>query len=236
MTGAAHTVTVRAAEVETDGGSRLAPASVVGGVGGLVFVVTVVVQNVLRAVDLPANNASATSVSAYYAAHHVTSIFLAALYPLGAVGLAAFVGALLSKLLSPAVRAPALAGALGAAGIIATYTMTLASDTALAQYVHRGHPAADVVSAMWITHNAIFGVLLVSIGVALAGLSAACAGAGLLPTSWKRFGLLGAVALLVAGGCTPALVDGSKVIVVGLVGFISWLLFVASAATALLRR
>lgn len=223
--------------VEPRGGvTKLVSASVVGGVGGLAFVASVIAQNILRSINLPSGNASAASVSAYYGSHHSTSLVLAALYPIGAVGLAAFLGALLSRLWSPTVRAPALAGAFGATGIIAMFTMTLATDTALAQYVHRGHPAAAVVSAMWIAHNAVFGLLLVSIGIALAGLSAASAGAGLVPSAWKPVGLLAGVALAVAGGFTPALVGGSKILGLGLAGFVVWVVFVAAVAVALLRR
>lgn len=214
----------------------LVPGDLVGGVGGLAFVASVVAQNVLRSVHLPANNASAATVSAYYASHHSTSLALAALYPVGAIGLAAFLGALLSRLWSPTVRAAALAGAFGGTGIIAMFTMTLATDTALAEYVHRGQHAAGVVSAMWITHNAIFGLLLVSIGVALAGLSAATATAGLVPAAWKKVGLIAAAALVVTGACNPALVGGSKLLYLGLAGFIAWVLFVTSAAVALLRQ
>jgi|SRR5579884_2274016 len=235
MTHAVASVTTTAPG-QVRGATKLAPAQLVGGIGGLVFAVSVAAQNLLRSVDLPGDNANPASVTAYYASHRGVTLALAALYPIGALGLAAFLGALLSRLSAPAVRGAALAGGFGGAGIIAMFTVTLATDTALAQYVHHGHPAPDVVSAMWLTHNAVFGVLLVSIGVALAGLSAASAGAGLVPAAWKRVGLIGAIALAVAGGCTPALLDGSKVLILGLLGFLTWLLFVATAAIALIRR
>jgi hypothetical protein len=214
----------------------LLPAGLVGGVGGLVFVATVVAQNVVRAKDLPANDAGAASVAAYYAAHHGTTVLLAALYPVGALGLACFLGAMLSRLSAAGVRAPALAGAFGATGIIAMFTMTVATDVALAEYVHRGSASAAVVSALWVLHNAVFGVLLVSIGVALIGFSAAAAADGLVPDAWKGIGLVGGIALAVAGACTPAIVDGSKVIGVGLVGFVAWGVFVVTCAVALIRR
>lgn len=213
---------------------RLAPAGMVGGIGGLLFVVTVVVQNVVRAGNLPANDASTAKIVAYYAGHLGTTELLAALYPVGAIGLACFLGALLSRL-PGAVRAPALAGGFGATGIIAMFTMTVATDVALAEYVHRGAPGTAEVSALWVLHNAVFAVLLVSIGVALAGLSAAAAAAGVVANAWKGIGLLGGIALAVAGACAPAIVGGSAILGLGLVGFIAWLLFVVVTAIALLR-
>lgn len=217
--------------------AALAPASLVGGIGGLVFVATVIAQNAIRGLTGPALNASAASVTQFYASHRASTFVLACLYPLGAAGLAAFAGTLGSRLAaSGPSRAPALAGVLGAAGIFATYTMTIATDLALAGYVHRGGPEPGVVSALWVTHNTVFGVLLVSIAVALAGLSAAAAACGLVAKPWKAVGAVGALALAVTGAATPALVDGSRLIGLGLAGFLGWIAFVVAAALALLRR
>lgn len=215
--------------------ASLVPAELVGGIGGLVFVVTVVAQNIVRANSLPADDASATKVIGYYAGHLGTTELLAGLYVLGAVGLMCWLGALLSRLVAEAERASAIAGGFAASGIVAMFTMTVASDVALAEYVHRGAPSAGAVSVLWVLHNSVFGLLLVSIGIALATLSAAAAAAGVVGSAWKRVGPLGGIVLAVAGGCTPILVGGSKVLVVGLVGFVVWLLFVASTAVALLR-
>lgn len=226
MTAGAHT---------TEPGTGLAPADVVGGVGGLVFVATVIAQNAIRGLAGPAQDASSATVTHFYASHRVSTLALAAIFPLGALGLAAFVGALSSRLADHRWRAPGLAGLLGAAGIFATYTMLIATDIALAGYVQRGSTDPAVVSALWITHNSVFGVLLVSIAVALAGLSAAASASGLVAPPWKPLGALGAVALAIAGAATPALIEGSPIIGLGLLGFLTWIAFVATVATKLLR-
>lgn len=211
------------------------PAGLVGGIGGFAFVLTVVIQNLVQAHGMPANDATAAKVTTYFAGHLGTTELLAALYPIGAIGLACYLAAMLTRLAGER-RAPAIAGGFGAVGIIAMFTMTLATNVALAEYVHRGAASAAAVDALWILHNAVFAVLLVSIGVALVGLSAAAAAAGLVANAWKGIGLLGGVALLVAGAFAPAIADGSKVLIVGLVGFVAWLLFVALSSAALLRQ
>jgi hypothetical protein len=216
--------------------ARLAPPHLVGGIGGLVFAATVIAQNIIRGFHGPARDASATTVIHFYATHRTTTLVLAALFPLGAAGLAAFLGALGSRLGTSRSRVPALAGILGAAGIFATFTMMIATETALAGYIHRGSPDPGVVSALWVTHNAVFGVLLVSIAVALAGLSTAASTSGLVARIWKPAGAAGAIALLITGAATPALVDGSGIIGLGLIGFLGWIAFVTAAAIALLRR
>lgn len=228
-------MTTTTTTLERDRRAAIAPSHLVGGVGGLVFIATVIVQNVLRA-SAPGDGASAAQVIQYYATSRTSTMVLAALLPVGAVGLAAFVGTLGSRLLAPAGRAPAIAGLLGAAGIVAAYSMLVATDVALAAYVHRGASAPAVVSALWVTHNAVFGVLLVAVAVALAGLSAAAVAAGFLAPRWKQVGALGALALAITGGAAPTLVDGSRIIALGLVGFLTWLGFVATCSMTLVRR
>ena len=100
---------------------------------------------------------------------------------------------------------PAIAGLIGAAGIVGNFTMLLAGDTAISGYVHRGAADPAVVEGLWVFHNAVFGVLLASIGIALAGFAVACAKHGLLAARWKTAGLVGGVLLLVASATTPAI-------------------------------
>jgi hypothetical protein len=126
-----------------------------GGVAGLVCAGSVLVQNGLRA-TFPANDVNAAEVMKYYTDHRGVTLALAVLMPLGLVGLTTFLGAVLSRVALGAGRAPAVAGAFGAAGIIATFTMLAALDVAIAGYVHRGAADVAVVDGMWVTHNAVF--------------------------------------------------------------------------------
>lgn len=213
----------------------LAPAGLIGGIGGLTFVATVIVQNGLRA-GFPANDASATRIVEYYGNHRGVSLALAVLFPIGALGLAAFLGAMLARLGRGDHRAAAYAGAFGAAGIIGAYTMLIATDLAIAGYVHRGGAALDVVDGLWVLHNAIFGVLLASIGVTLAGLSAAAAASGQIAAWWKAVGLVGAVLLLVAAATTPAIINASPTMFIGLAGFLAWVVFVTVNSVTLVRH
>lgn len=228
-------MTTTTTAVTREGSKLLAPSGVVGGVGGLVFVATVVVQNAIRGLAAPSAGASTASVVHFYATSRSSALALGALFPLGAAGLAAFIGTLSSRL-APSTRAAGLAGFLGAAGIFATYTMLVATDIALAGYVHRGAPVAGIVSALWIVHNTVFGVLLVSIAVALAAFTAAASASRVVGSAWKPVGAVGALALAATGAATPALVDGSRVIGLGLLGFLCWVAFVAATSVTLLRR
>lgn len=228
-------MTTTTAPTDSDQVGSLAPAGLVGGTGGLAFVISVIVQNGLRA-GFPANDANAARVAAYYGGHRGVSLALAVLFPIGALGLAAFLGAMLARLGRGHHQAAAYGGAFGAAGIVAAYTMLVATDLAIAGYVHRGSPAPDVVDGLWVLHNAIFGVLLVSIGIALAGLSAAASVSGLIAEWWKALGLVGAALLLAAAATTPAIIDAGPTLFIGLAGFLVWIAFVIVSSVRLLRR
>ena len=206
-----------------------------GGVGGLVFAGSVLVQNGLRA-TFPANDVNAAEVMKYYTDHRGVTLALAVLMPLGLVGLTTFLGAVLSRVALGAGRAPAVAGAFGAAGIIATFTMLAAFDVAIAGYVHRGAADVAVVDGMWVTHNAVFGLLLASIGVALAGLTRAATATGLLSTRWRGAVLVGGGLLVVGAMTTPAIIDGSPTMFIGVAGFVVWVAFVIRTSVALLRQ
>ena len=210
-------------------------SGLLGGIGGLVFAGSVLVQNALRS-KFPTNDAGPREVIKYYADHRAVSVALAVLMPIGLVGLTTFLGAVLTRVVRGAGRAAAITGAYGAAGIIATFTMLTAFDLGIAGYVHRGTADTGVVDGLWVVHNAVFGLLLASIGVALAGLARASTTSGFLSMRWSKVGLLGG-ALLVAGATTtPAIIDGSATMFIGVAGFVLWLAFVIRSSVALMRE
>ena len=206
-----------------------------GGIGGLVFAGGVLVQNAMRA-KFPANDVGAAEVMKYYADHRSVTLALAVMMPIGLVGLTTFLGAVIARVARSAGRAAAVTGAFGAAGIIATFTMLTAFDVAIAGYIHRGAADVAVVDGMWVVHNAVFGFLLASIGIALAGLSRASVASGLLSTRWNKAGLVGGGLLVAGAATTPAIIDGSSTMFIGVAGFVVWLAFVIRTSVALLRQ
>jgi hypothetical protein len=229
-----HTITTPVATERTIGQSAGLRPGLLGGIGGLVFAAGVIVQNAIRA-GFPTPDATAAEVMRYYADHRSATLALALLFPVGLLGLTTFLGTVVSRTIRGAGRTAALAGAFGAAAIIATFTAVTSADVAIAAYVHRGAADPAVVEGLWVLHNALFGFLLAAIGIALGGLTIGSARSGLLSKRWAVVGPVGA-ALLVAGATTtPAIVDGSPTFFVGVAGFVVWLAFVIRTAVALLR-
>ncbi len=205
-----------------------------GGIGGLVFAGAVIAQNAIRS-GFPMNDATTEEVMRYYADHRSATIALSVLFPFGLVGLVTFLGAVVSRVAHGAGRAAAFAGAFGAAAIIATFTLVTSADVAIAAYIHRGAADPSVVEGLWVLHNAVFGFLMASIGIALAGLTTAAAKAGLLSQRWAVAGPIGATLMVGAAATTPAMVDGSPTFFIGAAGFLVWIAFVVRTAIALLR-
>lgn len=225
---------VRRGQVGPVGPVRHARLGLLGGIGGLVFVAGVVVQNTLRS-KFPATDATAEEVMRYYADHRGATLALAALVPVGLVAIVTFVGALLARVGGGAGRVPAIAGAFGAAGIIANFAMVTATDLAISGYIRRGSADLAVVDGMWVVHNAIFGVLFASVGIALAGFTLAGARDGLLSKRWAVAGPIGGALLLIGAATTPAIIEGGPTLFLGLAGFAVWLAFVVRSSIALLR-
>ena len=231
---ASPTITPVGTTTGTAVGTTIRPGRL-GGVGGLVFASSVIIQNALRS-KFPTNDADAAKVIRYYADHRSVTLALAVLMPIGLVGLTVFLGAVVARIVRGAGRRAAITGAFGAAGIIATFTILTAFDLAIAGYIHRGAADVAVVDGMWVVHNAVFGLLLAAIGIALAGLTRASAASGLLSPRWKRAGLAGGVLLLAGATTTPGIIDGSPTMFIGVAGFLVWVAFIIRTSVALIRQ
>jgi len=210
------------------------PSARVAGIGGLVFVGTVLVQNALRA-KFPANDAPAEEVMRYYADHRGVTVALAALFAVGCVGIVTFLGGVVARAAQGPRRGLAIAGGVSGAAILGMFSVMVALDIAIAGYVHRGAPDSSVVEGLWVLHNSVFGVLLAAIGITLACLTTACAACGLLSPKWKGAGIVGGALLLAGAATAPAIVDGSPTMFIGVLGFVVWVVFVATTSVNLLR-
>jgi hypothetical protein len=206
------------------------------GVGALTFAGVVVLQNVLRGSEAPANDASARQVLDYYADHRAMTFVLVATFVLSGLGMAAFIGGSLRHLASGG-RGWATMGAVGATGIMALFSVVVGVEEALSVAADRLHPNAGAVEALWILHNSVFSVLDLFIAIALFGLARAGVAAGVTPRAFAWLAPIGTALLLVAAVAGPAIAAGEMVALfgVGVVGFVIWLAFLAATGVRLVR-
>lgn len=212
------------------------PACRVAGAGGLVFLVLVAFQNVLRAAEGPATNASPHQVLAFFAGHAWTVHVLAVTYIVGFVPLFAFASGIAEHSRNhPRARVWARVGTASVGVIAVLFGLVNVVQVVLvaANRQLRGEPA--LVQVLWSTHNAVFTFNFVAVAGALAGLGVAAATAGLVPARMRPAAVAGAVLLAAAALPTVAEVHGSPILAVGLLGFLVWLVLLGLAGTRMLR-
>ena len=93
-----------------------------------------------------------------------------------------------------------------------------------------------VVEALWAIHAAAFGLDMGATAVALVGLSRAAASSALIPGWIKAAALPGAACSLVAAVFAVAITNGGAWFALGLVGFVTWIVFMIVASISLLRK
>jgi hypothetical protein len=226
--------TTTATQQPTRTRKRTTNAQVGAGVGGMVFVATLVVQNVLRS-KAPGFGAAPAPVAAYFAHNRAAVLIPLGLFPLGMVALTAFVAGVWT-VTDPDHKQWAHLGALGATAIMALFAVVNISEIALAAKASALAASPAVVQALWAIHAGAFGLDLAAIAVTLIGLSRAARSSRLIGPWAAAAALPGAACFLIAATFTVALANGGPWIAVGLIGFIAWLIFVIDASINLLRH
>jgi len=219
-------------------GGRAVPGNSVAdrlaGAGGLIFVGTLVVQNVLRA-NAPGFDATPAEVATYFGRAGAAVLVPLGLFPVEMLAVFLFVGAIWTRADRDDNRWWASVGALGAASIAALFAIVNISEIVLTSKAEQLATAPAVIQSLWTLHAAAFGLDLAAIAVALIGLSRAARSIALIPRWIAVAALPGAACLLTASVFTIALTQGGAGLLLGLVGFSVWLVFVATASISLLR-
>jgi hypothetical protein len=220
---------------ETRTGAQAAvPAGRYAGIGGLVFVVALVVQNLLRD-KAPGFDAAPGAVSDYFLHHRAAVLIPLGLFPIEMLALFAFVAGVWTTVSRSPNRWWATVGVLGAAAIASLFALVNIIEIVLTAKAGNVAHSPVVVETLWAVHGAAFGLDLAAIGVALIGLSRAATASALVP-GWLGAAVLpGAACMLVASVFTVALTNGGPWLALGLVGFVLWLLFMAASSISLLR-
>lgn len=222
---------------EAPGASRPGPSTRLAGIGALTFVAIVILQNIIRGGSAPANSASADEVLTHAADHRSLTFVLVGTFVISAIGLATFLGGAMRRLAASARPAAAYTGFVGAAGVVALFSVVVASEQAISVIAHGSDPDLGAVSALWALHNSVFTVLMLFVGVALLGLGRAGVAAGITPRAFEWLAPLGTALLAIAAAAGPGIAAGELggLFAVGLVGFAIWLAFLLTTGRRLVR-
>ena len=228
------TVATATAEKTRTGAPAVLSAGRYAGIGGLVFVAALVVQNVLRA-KAPGLDAAPGAVSAYFLHHRAAAIIPLGMFPIEMLAFFAFVAGVWTSASRNENRWWATMGVLGAAAIASLFALVNIIEIVLTAKAETLAQSPSVVEVLWALHAAAFGLDMAAIAVALIGLSRAATSSGLMPAWLGAAVLPGAAFLLVASVFTVALSNGGPWLGVGLVGFLFWLVFMIATSISLLR-
>ncbi len=215
---------------------RIAPEALAGA-GGLLFLILVSFQNILRAITSPANNASPDQILRFAHDQAWSVDLLVVTYVIGFPALFLFTTGLVRRITRAHPEAEIWAQ-LGLASVIAiavffAFVNVLDATLVAARTDLVKDPA--LTSTIWSLHNAVFTINLLAVAGALLGLGWGAALAGIIS---RRFGyacVAGAGLLAAAAAPMVPEIHGSPVLGVGLIGYLCWLLFLAVVGFRLLR-
>lgn len=211
--------------------------TLLAGIGGVVFLVLLVVQNLLKAATNPSNSASAAQVLRFAHDQAWTVHLLVVTYVIGFPALFLFAGGLTRRCSELAPHSEVW-GRLGRSSVaVIAVLFGLINVLQVVLVAARGALGGDpaLVSTLWATHNAVFTLNLLAVGGALLGLGRAATLARLAPPWMGRLSIVGAILLAAAAAPAVAEVHGSNILILGLLGFLCWLLLLASSCIRLLR-
>lgn len=207
------------------------------GLGAIAFVAVVVLQNIVRGMSAPANDAPTGDVLTHYADHRAVTALLSCTFVLGGIALAVFLGGAMRRLTAGDRPGWAYTGAIGAIGIMVIFAVLVGTEEALSVVATGSKPDLASMDALWALHNSVFTVLFASIAIALLGLSRAGVAAGITPPVFERLAPVGFVLLSLAAASGPFIAAGDAMPAfgIGAAGFLIWLAFLVTTGRRLVR-
>jgi hypothetical protein len=207
------------------------------GLGGLIFLALLVVQNVLKLATNPADSASAGQILHFAHVQAWTVHLLVVTNVIGFPALLAFAAGLSRRCaeLAPASEVWGSVGRMSA--VVVAVLFGLVNILQVLLVAQRADLANDpaLVRAVWTLHNTVFTMNLLAVGGALLGLGRAATLARLVPTWMGPVSVIGSILLAAAATPVVAEVHGSRLLALGLVGFVCWLALLATASIRLVR-
>ncbi len=208
----------------------------VGGLAGLGFLVLVGSANIILGVSgQPSPGASPAEVNDFFASSGVAVGAASSIATLVWICLAVFAAGIVARLRQKAperVESWPLVG-LGAAFMQNTiFSMVVACQIVLST----AELSSESASALWQLHNALFTLNGTSLALVLLSFSIAGLRAGLIHRWHGILGLVAAATLALSSFLTPIHIDGGPLVLLGLAGFLMWLVWIATYSITLLRE
>ena len=207
----------------------------VGGLAALGFAVLVMVVNVLLGTaGMPQPGASPEDVRAFFAAGDTGVTVSTALAPIAWILLPVFAAGVAA---AARARSVVQGDAWPLVGLGATIMQNclFGGVVATQAVLSAGGLSADVEWGVWQLHTAFFSLNAVSLAIIMASLSLAGVRSGLIRRWHATLGFVSAGAMTVVSVTTPLHMDGGPLGLLGLAGFLAWVVWLATYGVVLLR-
>jgi hypothetical protein len=207
----------------------------VGGLAGLSFIAIVVSVNIiLGATGMPRPGASASEVQTYFADHGDVVAFVCALATFVWLCLGVFGAGLVARLRQEDAARVESWPLLGLGGVIMQNCL-FAGVVATQGILATATLSDDSRWLVWQLHNALFALNGTSLAIILLSFSVAGVRSGLIRRWHAGVGLTAAVVLQASSLTMPWHEENEAVASFGLLGFVLWLVWVATYSLVLLR-
>lgn len=209
----------------------------VGGIAGLTFIALVVGTNIpIGASGKPAGEATVSEIAAYFSEYDTISLVASYTGPLIWLALPLFaIGVLVATRDTAGKANPwAIAGVAGAVMQNGLFSLVIATDVVLATRADSLAALPQFTQTLWDIQHAFFALNGASLALALSGFAMAALTSRATSRWFAGLGLVGAFVLMVSATQSSAAISGPPVII-GFVGFIIWVTWIASFSVKLLR-
>lgn len=206
-----------------------------GGFAGLAFLSAVIPVNIiLGTVHLPRAGATKGEVLTFFADHDAVIGITTTLATVAWLSLALFTAGIVAASRAHERRSGDSWSLLALGGAIMQNAI-FAGVAAMQVTLGIADLSDDVAWGLWQLHNALFGLNVVALAIVMIGGSVGGHRAGLLADWQRRLGLVAAATVFASAALVPVTLDGHPLGLVGLAGFVLWLVWIASVSASLLR-
>jgi len=214
------------------------PWNRIAGAGAITFAVVALSVNI-AVPNPPAWDASGTEVASWVHDHHGMLAITTSGYAIAAVGLMIFAAGLLrAARQSDDQDTPVFAtiGMLGMVLILALFGTVVLSRLITLALDGSANASPALVEFAWHIESAAFMLNMVTVGIALFGVTAAAVRMGWAPNWYKPVSIVGLVAAIAATLQAPAAVNGANGWQIGFFTFLSWEVGLLIIGTRMVRE
>lgn len=207
----------------------------VAGIGGLVFLITVILENFLRGAPI-GNNSPISEIVNYYQVKQSSLAISHSLYILTIPSLLLYASGLFRKLHSMKSDMWARTGWGAANIVIISFSLVVMSDIVLTNISASGTDSSLLILMLFKIHAAAFIINGAVLGTVMIGFGMAAYKIKIFAKWLSILAIIGGILLILSAIPADAVLAGSLIGIPGFVGFLIWLIWLAVTSVKLIKN